>query len=123
MTFPSLFRVNKFFENTGPNLAKDIPDSPVAFERNIKKIKSTMSTSTLTMNEFKDAFSSLKINKSPGYDDMSFNVIRKYFGNLCEPLKYRFDISFQKGVFPNDLKVARVTPIFKSREKAEISNC
>ena len=28
---------------------------------------------------FKDAFFSLKINKSSGYDDISFNVVKKMF--------------------------------------------
>ena len=36
----------------------------------------------LSMNELKDAFFSLKINKSPGYDDISFNVVKKCFVNL-----------------------------------------
>ena len=28
------------------------------------------------MNELKDALFSLKINESPGYDDVSFNVVK-----------------------------------------------
>ena len=36
-----------------------------------------METKQLSMNELKDAFFSLKINKSPGYDDIGFNVLRK----------------------------------------------
>ena len=39
------------------------------------------------MNELKDAFYSLKSNENPGYDDISYNVIKKCFGSLCEPLK------------------------------------
>ena len=39
------------------------------------------------MNELKDALFSLKINESPGYDDVSFNVVKRCFGSLCEPLK------------------------------------
>ena len=65
------------------------------------------------MNELKDAFKSLKSNKSPGYDDISFNVVKKFFGSLCEPLRYFFNLSIEKGVFPDDLKIAWVTPIYK----------
>ena len=35
-----------------------------------------METKQLSMNELKDVFFSLKINKSPGYDDISVNEVR-----------------------------------------------
>ena len=76
----------------------------------------------LSMNELKDAFFSLKINKSPGYDDISFNVIKKCFSSLCEPLKYLLNLSIEKGIFPDDLKIAKVTPIYKSDDKSDLSN-
>ena len=50
-------------------------------------------------------------DKSPGYDDINYNVINKCFGSLCEPLKYLINLSIEKGVFPDDLKLARVTPL------------
>ena len=74
------------------------------------------------MNELKDAFFSLKINKSPGYDDISFNVLKKCFSSLCEPLKYLFNLSIEKGIFPGDLKIAKVTPIYKTDDKSNLSN-
>ena len=36
-----------------------------------------MPTDSLTINEIKEAFFSLKLNKSQGYDVISFNVIKK----------------------------------------------
>ena len=72
-----------------------------------------MESNSLTINELKDAFFSLKINKSPGYDEISFNVIKKRFGEPYDPLKFIFELSLEKGIFPDDLKIARVTPIFK----------
>ena len=38
-------------------------------------------------NESKDAYYSLKSKKSPGYDNISYNVIKKCFESLREPLK------------------------------------
>ena len=58
------------------------------------------------MNELKDALFSLKINKSPDYVDISFNVLKKHFISLCEPLKYLFNLSIEKGIFLDDLKIA-----------------
>ena len=57
-----------------------------------------MKTKPLSMNELKDAFYSLKSNKSP------------------------FNLSNEKGVFPDDLKIARVTPIYKVEDSSDVSN-
>ena len=81
-----------------------------------------METKQLSINELKDAFFSLKINKSPGYDDISFNVLKKCFSSLCEPLKYLFNLSIEKGIFPDDIKIAKVTSIYKADDKSDLSN-
>ena len=53
---------------------------------------------------------------------MSFNVIKNCFDELCEPLKYLFNPSVVKGIFPDDLKIAKFTPIYKARNSSNISN-
>ena len=40
-------------------------------------------------------FFPLKINKIPGYDEISFNVLKKCFSNLREPLKYMFNLPIE----------------------------
>ena len=69
-----------------------------------------------------NAFFSLKINKSPSYDDISFIVVKKCFSSLCEPLKYLCNLSIEKGIFPGDLKIAKVTSIYKADDKSNLSN-
>ena len=64
---------------------------------------------------------SLKINKGSGVDDFSFNIIEKCFGMLCELLIYLFQLSLVKGLFPDDLKIAKVTLIYKTG--IQVSNC
>ena len=77
---------------------------------------------SLTINEVKKTFFSLKINKSPGYDEISFNVIKNCFSELNMPLKYLFEMSLESGIFPDKLKIARVIPLFKAGDLANISN-
>ena len=64
----------------------------------------------------------LKINKSTGIDDISYNVVSKCFGDLGTPLKHIFDSSFENGIFPDSLKIARVTPLYKSGDSCSFSN-
>ena len=73
------------------------------------------------VNEFKDTFFSLKINKSAGYDDISFNVVKKCLGVLHKPLLHIFNLSLQTGVFPDKLMIAKVT-LFKGGENYELGN-
>ena len=47
----------------------------------------------LSINELKDAFFSLKINKSPDYDEISLNVVKKCFDPLYDYLKFIFELS------------------------------
>ena len=45
--------------------------------------------------------------------DTIFNVPKKCFGELSESLEFTFDLSLEKMMFPDDLKVARFNPVFK----------
>ena len=73
---------NDFFKNVGQKLASQIPKSSKTFEIYINKVNVIMDSKPLLINELKDAFFSLKINKSSGFDDFSFNIIKKCFGVL-----------------------------------------
>ena len=96
--------------------------SLIDFRSYVKEHESIQSECDLTVNELKEAFFSLKINKSSGYDGISFNVVKNYFGPLIKPLMYIFNLSLAKGIFPDDLKIARVTPVFKAGNENEVGN-
>ena len=106
----------------GPSLAKNIPKPSKPFESFLKRVNTTMPSQSLSINGLKDAFFSLKTNKNPGADEINFNVIKHCFGELCGPLKYLFDLSLQNGVLPDLMKIAIVSPIFKTGDTADISN-
>ena len=63
-----------------------------------------------------------KINKSWGVAGISFNVIKKCFGLLCESLIHLIQLYPEKGVFTDKLKLAKVTLIYKVGDSSDISN-
>ena len=69
----------------------------------------------MSINEIQDAFYSLKCNKSPDYDDITSNIINQCF-------RYIYNISLQSGVFLEEIKVTRVTLIFKGGEVSDLGN-
>ena len=101
---------SSFFRNVGENLTSKIPsnsfqvDASTPFEYFVDKSDFVMETKPLFLNQIKHAFYSLKSNKIPGYNDNSYNVIKKCFGTLCEPLKYFFNLSIEKSVFQKTSK-------------------
>ena len=76
----------------------------------------------LKFDEFEEAFKSLKQNKAAGFDDLSSNNIIDVYANLKDILFRVFKVSIQQGIFPDSRKIAKVTPIFKSGDKDNISN-
>ena len=64
----------------------------------------------------------MKTNRSPGYDDISFNAINNVFEFVVEPLRYTFSNSLAQGTFPEEMKIARITPMCKGRDKENVVN-
>ena len=76
----------------------------------------------LNFDEFEEAFKSLKRNKAAGFDDLSSNIIIDAYDSFKNILFHVFKVSIQQGIFPDSLKIAKVTPIFKSGDKDNVSN-
>ena len=76
-----------------------------------------MGEANLTDDELKEALRSLKHNKSPGFDNISSNVVNEASDIFFTPLKYIFNLSLQQGIFPENLKIAKVSSIYKKDEE------
>ena len=84
-----------------------------------------MENKPITLNELKKAFCSLKTNRSAGYDDISYNVVKNCFGelcDLCDPLLHIFNLSYSSGIFPDSLKIGKVTPKYKAGNSSDLDN-
>ena len=88
----------------------------------LKKCNSIQPEHPLGINELKDAFFLLDINNSPGFDGISFMVLKNCFGALHKPLLLVFNLSIVKGIFPDDLKIVCVTPDFKGGDEKDLGN-
>ena len=73
-----------------------------------------MENSDLTMDEFETAFKSLKKNKAAGIDNIDSNIVLDVYDEIKDILFLVFRASLQQGIFPNTLKIAKVTPLFKN---------
>lgn len=49
-------------------------------------------------------------------------TVKTVIDGIVKPLKYIFNLSFQKGVFPQKMKVAKVIPIYITGERHYFTN-
>ena len=57
-----------------------------------------------------NALSKIKLNKSVGLDKISNKLLKAAGQSICETLLYIFNLILETGIFPEDLKQAKVTP-------------
>ena len=113
---------NKFFTEVGPKLANEIVPPSASFKTYLSTCSNIQEEKPLSINELKDAFYALKINKSPGHDQINFNIIKQCFGTLYKPLHHIFNLFLEVGHFPDEMKIARVTPLFKGGDNSDMGN-
>ena len=113
---------NNFFSEIGPKLASKIPDSVISFEHFLQGDYQILEEKPVTDNELNEAIKTLKSKKSSRYDEISSYVIKHISPLIFDPLKYIFNLSLEKGIFPDQLKIAKVTPLFKKGDNASMDN-
>ena len=73
-------------------------------------------------NEVKAIIYDLKNSSSTGWDNIPTNIIKEISGVIVAPLTQLINKSLQQGVFPDALKIAKISPIYKSKSKTDVKN-
>ena len=77
---------------------------------------------SITLQETIDALNEIKFKKSSGFDGISIRLLKDASNIVAEPLVNIFNVSLQRAIFPDDWKLAKLTPIFKEGSKADCGN-
>jgi len=76
----------------------------------------------ITHEDILEATSKLKNGASPGIDNISSNLLKKYINFLVKPLTHLFNLCITQNKIPDVFKVAIITPIYKKGLTSLISN-
>lgn len=116
---------NQFFVNVGPDLARRIPNPGPQGEHmgKLGKINPfSMFLKEVEENEILDIVNKCKNKKSTDYNDIALSLVKQVIEGICKPLTYVCNLSFQTGSFPNQMKIAKVIPLYKSGSKHHFTN-
>ena len=76
----------------------------------------------IDIKEIKDLIKVIKINKAHGHDDISVQMIKLCGDDICLPLLLIFKNILHTGLYPNQWKLANVTPVHKKKDKQTVGN-
>lgn len=75
-----------------------------------------------TEKEIQQIIKDLKNTKSTGYDEINTTVLKHVSEYISPILSYLINISVEYGIFPEELKISIVKPLYKKDNKENINN-
>ena len=111
-----------FFVNIGHNLAKRIPQTDISPNHYMgARVTQTIFLEPVTPDELSKIINSIK-HGAPGYDGITAQVLQSSATPILDPLCFLCNCSLIEGVFPSELKLANVSPLFKSGDDMLFNN-
>lgn len=120
---------NTFFSSIGQELANEIPiiyhandGNTLMYEHNHSHDVTLSKLTPCTEDEISKIIDGLDSNTSTGIDGISTKVIKCLKNIIVPKLTNCINEYMMRGIFPNTLKVAKVSPIYKSGSRTDPGN-
>ena len=110
-------RFCEYFTNVGPSLASKLHNSRIPYETYLSnnRVSETIFLKPVTERELKEIACKFKTGKASGFDQMKTD-------DIAGPLSHIINRSFATRIVPQDLKTARIIPIYKKDESNLFGN-
>ena len=111
-----------FFIGVGPTLARKIPKQSRTPEFYLgNSLINSMFLAPVSTEKFRNMIYELK-NSAPGPDIITAEALRLCLSSITSPLVYILNLSLSEGVFPEELKIANVIPLYKADDHMCFNN-
>ena len=111
---------NNYFTNIGGSLAKTIKsdiDPLVFLHTNVNSIN----IPEITFHEVEHVISNMT-NSAAVYDELPSSIMKQCVETYVKQLTFLINMSITQGNFPNEIKIARVIPLYKGEDIQLITN-
>ena len=115
----------KHFSSVGSKYAHQITKSDTSFKQyilNIIQSSTSMYMTPTSRAEIEKLIDNLPNKTSKGYDNISNMLLKALKSSISKPMEIIFNKSIAEGVFPEDMKLADVIPLYKNKEKFLVTN-
>ena len=112
-----------FFTNIGSKLANQLPApdiSPNNFLAN--RVLQSVFINPVTDKEIIEISSHFKSGKAAGFDNVNMTLVKAYISAIAEPLSYLINLSISTGIVPDNIKVAKIIPLYKGECHSNFTN-
>lgn len=113
---------NDYFANIGENLASTIQKRNTNPVGTVNRLEHSIFLNPANVSEVISIINELDVKKSCGPDNFSPNIIKSNADTFSVLLSQLFNQILSQGKYPDCLKVARVSPIFKSGDATDPCN-
>ena len=111
----------KYFSTVGNVLENNLSRTDLSPLLHVDRNMNSFAIFPVTQQEVSKIILNLK-NTNTDLDKMSVKIFKSIDTLVSAPLAKIIDCSFSKGIFPNCLKIANITPVFKKEDKYLFTN-
>ena len=109
--------------NVGPKLAKDIKETEgTIFDTMNNPLKGSFFLEPVTIHEVLKIVNASPNNTSMDHSGINFALLKECIYFIVKPVCHIANSSFEMGIFSERMKIAKVSPIFKSGKKDSFTN-
>ena len=87
-----------------------------------QRCTATTFVAPVTVTEMERVIASLNKNALAGSDEIPMLVIKQCMGYIIKPLVHICNVSLQYGIFPDQMKVAKINHLFENGDKHNMQN-
>lgn len=102
--------------------SNDGRDAVKLLQQSTQRVESDMDVHPTTPSEISKIVQNMQNKKSCGYDDIPISIIKDNLLVLSEPLSIFYNKCILEGIFPEQLKIAKIAPIHKKGVKNDPAN-
>lgn len=115
---------NKYFSEVGEKLASELPPPavPPVVGRAGGEARAELRLGPVSEDQVVECVMGMRGGSAPGMDNIYPSTLKSNIKCLVRPLTHIVNISITNGIFPSSFKIAKVIPLYKSKDKSLISN-
>ena len=114
-----------YFTKVGHNCAAEIPAAKAPFTHHLRNARAhshSFFLDPITPGEIISIISQMKGKSSSGHDNISSKLIKSLKGEIAFLLSILINNSLVNGIVPASMKIAKVLPLYKAKDRQLLSN-